>query len=30
MFMIEYRDIGWWYWLVTAALLSFGVSWFIM
>jgi len=25
MFMIEYRDIGWWYWLVTAALLSFGV-----
>lgn len=26
MFMIEYRDIGWWYWLVTAALLSFGVT----
>lgn len=25
MFMIEYRDTGWWYWLVTAALLSFGV-----
>ena len=25
MFMIEYRDIGWWYWLVTAVLLSFGV-----
>jgi hypothetical protein len=26
MFMIEYRDIGWWYWLVTACLLSLGVS----
>jgi hypothetical protein len=25
MFMIEYRDIGWWYWLVTAILLTFGV-----
>jgi hypothetical protein len=25
MFMIEYRDIGWWYWLVTAVLLSLGV-----
>ena len=25
MFMIEYRDIGWWYWLVTAVLLSFGI-----
>jgi hypothetical protein len=25
MLMLEYRDIGWWYWLVTAALLSFGV-----
>ena len=25
MFMIEYRDIGWWYWLVTASLLTFGV-----
>ena len=25
MFMIEYRDIGWRYWLVTAVLLSFGV-----
>jgi len=26
MFMIEYRDISWWYWLVTAILLSYGVS----
>jgi hypothetical protein len=26
MFMIEYKDIGWWYWLVTAALLTYGVS----
>jgi hypothetical protein len=26
MFMIEYKDIGWWYWLVTACLLSLGVS----
>ncbi len=25
MFMIEYRDIGWWYWLVTAMLLTLGV-----
>ena len=25
MFMIEYRDIGWWYWLVTAMLLTSGV-----
>lgn len=25
MFMIEYKDIGWWYWLVTAVLLTFGV-----
>lgn len=25
MFMIEYKDIGWWYWLVTAILLTFGV-----
>ena len=25
MFMIEYRDMGWWYWLVTASLLTFGV-----
>lgn len=26
MFMIEYRDIGWWYWLATACLLTVGVS----
>ncbi len=26
MFMIEYKDIGWWYWLVTAILLTIGVS----
>jgi hypothetical protein len=26
MFMIEYKDIGWWYWLLTACLLSLGVS----
>ena len=25
MFMIEYKDIGWWYWLVTVLLLSFGI-----
>lgn len=25
MLMIEYKDVGWWYWLVTAALLSFGL-----
>ncbi|MBQ0724740.1 MAG: hypothetical protein KBT50_03265 [Cycloclasticus sp.] len=23
--MIEHKDIGWWYWLVTAGLLSYGV-----
>ena len=26
MFMLEYKDIGWWYWLVTAILLTFGIS----
>lgn len=26
MFMIEYKDIGWWYWLVTAGFLTYGVS----
>jgi hypothetical protein len=26
MFMFEYEDIGWWYWLVTAGLLTLGVS----
>ena len=25
MFMIEYKDIGWWYWLVTVILLTIGV-----
>jgi len=25
MFMIEYKDIGWWYWLITAPLLTMGV-----
>ncbi len=25
MFMIEYRDIGWWYWLVTVGLLTAGI-----
>ena len=25
MFMIEYKSIAWWYWLVTAVLLTFGV-----
>jgi len=26
MFMIEFKDIGWWYWLVTAILLTLGVA----
>lgn len=26
MFMIEYKEIGWWYWLVSACLLTVGVS----
>ena len=26
MFKIEYKDFGWWYWLVTAGLLTYGVS----
>ena len=26
MLMIEYKDIGWWYWLPTACLLTFGVA----
>jgi len=25
MFMIEYKDIGWWYWLATAVLLTMGI-----
>lgn len=27
MFMIEYKDLGWWYWLVTAVLLTIGIFW---
>lgn len=26
MFMIEYRSIGWWYWLVTVGFLTAGMS----
>ena len=26
MFMIEYKDIGWWYWLVTVCLLTAGIA----
>jgi len=26
MFMIDYRDISWWYWLATAMLLSYGMT----
>ena len=26
MFMLEYKDTGWWYWLVTAVLLTIGVA----
>ena len=26
MLMIEYKDISWWYWLVTACLLSTGLA----
>ena len=26
MFMIEHKDIGWWYWLITAGLLTYGVA----
>ena len=25
MSMIEYKDIGWWYWLATAVLLTMGI-----
>ncbi len=25
MLMLETRDLGWWYWLVTAGLLTYGV-----
>lgn len=26
MFMIDYKEISWWYWLVTACLLTAGVA----
>ena len=26
MFKVEYKSIGWWYWLVTAGLLTYGVT----
>ena len=26
MVMNEYKDVGWWYWLITAGLLTVGVS----
>ncbi len=26
MLMLETREIGWWYWLVTAGLLSYGLT----
>ena len=26
MFMIDYKDLSWWYWLVTAILLTAGVT----
>ena len=26
MFMLEYRDISWWYWLATVGFLTAGVS----
>ncbi len=26
MFMIEYKDMGWWYWLITAILLTYGIA----
>lgn len=26
MLMIEYKTVGWWYWLATAAFLTIGVS----
>jgi hypothetical protein len=28
MFMLNYKELGWWYWLVTACLLSAGVAGF--
>jgi len=26
MFMIDYKELSWWYWLVTACLLTIGVA----
>ena len=26
MFMIEYKDLSWWYWVVTAVLLTLGLA----
>ena len=26
MFMLEYKDLGWWYWLLTVILLTIGVA----
>ena len=26
MLLIEYKDFGWWYWLVTAGLLTLGIT----
>jgi len=28
MIMLEYKDIGWWYWLATVVLLTLGLSGF--
>lgn len=28
MFMLEYNNIGWWFWLITAMFLSIGVTGF--
>lgn len=26
MFMIDYKEVSWWYWLVTACLLTIGIA----
>ncbi len=26
MFMMDYRDIGWWYWLVTGVLVAVAIT----
>ena len=28
MFMLEYKNVGWWFWVITAVFLSIGVSGF--